>query len=232
MIQVEKQKKEKKKSVEELNLDLINSKIENLKMSELKSYFTENLSSYLSSAQKLALYFGNLRIKYVTFNFTLIAFFASISALYISLIANINLDLVQTGLPLLLGLALYFLILLVPLLRGYKTKSFEHEDLLYYSCVLDVKKYPNQVVKDLDGFTGLFKNLSEEELIKNDLKTLILQYFHQINHDKVAQKLRKLLVIGLIILIISIGFTFFFLSNPSLLDLLLSNFTNFFNLLF
>ena len=64
-----------------------------------------------------------------------------------------------------------------------------------------MEEYPIIDASNVKGFINLFKDKDEKELVKNDIKTLLMQYFHQVNHDKIGKKLRKCLIGGIIIFI-------------------------------
>ncbi|KKN05372.1 hypothetical protein LCGC14_1088030 [marine sediment metagenome] len=52
----------------------INSKIDNIDTNKLVKDLDKNLAGYLSLALRNTHYYGNLRIKYVNFNFTILVF--------------------------------------------------------------------------------------------------------------------------------------------------------------
>ena len=87
---------------------------------KLNEYIEQNLSGYLTNAIRLALYYGNLRIRYVGFNFTLIAFFVSILAFYMPLIVSFNTSLGNTGLPLIIGFFVYLGLFMYFYLEGIR----------------------------------------------------------------------------------------------------------------
>ncbi len=80
----------KKDKIKEQNTEKIKNKFQNLSDNNLDEYVKKNLSNYLSDALRITHHYGNLRIKFVSFNFTFLALFASILAIYISLLANFN----------------------------------------------------------------------------------------------------------------------------------------------
>ncbi len=184
-------KKKEKKEVKKSNTDIIAQEINKLNTSNIAKHLKKNLSSYISNAQRIAHYYGNLRIKYVTFNLTFLALFASIVAMLISLIANFNPSLWIIGIPILIGFITYFVIVIIVVLRQYNTISFNHSDLLHYSCFQNMTDFPKITANSNREFTKLFTEQDENVLIMNDLKTLIKQYFHQANHEKIAYKMRK-----------------------------------------
>ena len=55
------------------NTNLLDRKFKNLELSEDNKYLKESLKNYLSLALTNTHYYGNLRIRYVSFNFTFLA---------------------------------------------------------------------------------------------------------------------------------------------------------------
>ena len=206
--------KDEKDRIEQDNIDIINKKLQNLSIKNLDN-IKKNLPNYLSNALRINQYYGNLRIKYVRINFTFLALFASILAIYISLMANFNLSLWYVGLPIIIGLILYFIYFIILISKNFDTISFKHSDLQHYSSIMNIKDYPK--IKDtrpddksLDNFVQIIQK-EEKDLIKDDLKTLILHYLYQVNYLRVALIMRFCLIFGSIDLVLSISFSFLIL---------------------
>ena len=95
-------KKEEKDTIKDKNTTNIDNFIDNIEENTLVENLKNNISNYLSLALRNTHYYGNLRIKYVSFNFTFNAFFASILAIYISITVNFNFSLWYIGLPIII----------------------------------------------------------------------------------------------------------------------------------
>jgi hypothetical protein len=172
--------------------------IDNFKLADLNDDIQKDLSSNLSFALRITNYYGNLRIKYDTFNFTFIAFFVSILAIFISIMIDSILPLWHVVLPIFMGLILYSTNFLILFIKKYDTISFKHFDLQHYSSIMDIHDYPKIKYRHLIKFIHLIKKEKTQERandsekkIKNDLKTLILQYLYQANYIKGALRMRK-----------------------------------------
>lgn len=214
-IEVNPLNKDEKDKIEQCNIKTINEKFQNLSIKNLDN-IKKNLPNYLSNALRINQYYGNLRIKYVTMNFTFLALFASILAIYISLLADFYLSLWYIELPIIIGLVLYFIYFIILISKNFDTISFKHSGLQHYSTIMDIKDYPE--IKDtspdddkkLDNFVKIIQK-EEKDLIKDDLKTLILLYLYQVNYLRVALIMRFCLIFGSIDLVLSISFSFLIL---------------------
>lgn len=197
-----------KQNIEEDDVAVKNTNLieDKLKGYILDGYIEKNLSGYLANALRITHYYGNLRIKYLGFNYSVIAFFASTIAIYMSFSASINLWLLFSGVPIIIGLFLYY-----KKFKPLHDKSFDtislkkHKDLQHYSCIMDKNEYPELIDGHLNKFLKLLKANKQNNPIKNDLETLILQYLYQANYNNIALRMRECLLYGFKALIITIA---------------------------
>ena len=218
-------KSDNKDKLKAQNTSRINEKINSTV--KLVDGLDKNLVNYLSLALRNTHYYGNLRIKYVSFNFTFTAFFVSILAIFISFILDTNLSLWYIGLPVVVGLVLYFTYFLILLIMKFDTISFDLYHLQHYSSILDkIEDYPNITPNNLNNLLALIeKNEKNEEreqtnpkkpriklnLMINDLKALIFQYQYQANYNRVALIMLNCLIYGSFNLVLSIVSSFILL---------------------
>jgi hypothetical protein len=229
-------KSDSKDKIIEQNTLNINNKIDNVDTNKLIDNLKDNLGNYLSLALRNTHYYGNLRIKYVSFNFTFTALYASILAIFISFTLNSNLSLWYIGLPIMVGLLLYFIYFLILLIVKFDIVSFDLYHLQHYSSILDkIEDYPNITIKNLNNLLALIdKNENNKEreqtnpkkprikldLMKNDLKALIFQYLYQTNYHRVALIMLNCLTYGSVNLVISMFSSFLLLIfvDPNLFE--------------
>jgi len=220
-------KRDIKDKIIDQNTININTLIDNIDTNKLVDNLNSNLADYLSLALRNTHYYGNLRIKYVNFNFTFTGFFASILAIFISFTLNSDVSLWYIGLPIMVGLVLYFSYFLILLIVKFNTISFDLYHLQHYSSIMDnIEDYPNITIKNLNNLLTLIeKNENNKEreqtdpkkprielnLMKNDLKALVFQYLYQINYHRVALIMRNCLIYGSLNLVISIVASFLLL---------------------
>ena len=203
------------KNIEQKNKDLIEGMLKEIKLIDLSFYLKKNLSSYRSEALRNVHYYGNIRIKYIGFNISLLAFFLAYFAIYLNLnlsqLAQITsiwwIDLILI-LILLMPIFIYFILFIIVMLDKSYTTSFEHSNLTHYK-VFNID-YPEILNKDcFNTFRNLIKE-DKETLIKNDLKTLLLHYFYQANYKKAGEKQRKCLYLGIRLFFVEIVISLFY----------------------
>ena len=198
------------------NTEGIKEMLKEFNENNLDKYVKKNLTGYLSNALRITQYYGNLRIKYLSFNYTLIGFYASIIAIFISLSALINPWLSISGLPIIIGLIIYFRKFMALHNKSFDTISFNQSDLQHFSCIMDRTEYPILKQESLKKFMSLLKASEENNPIENDLTALILQYFYQANYNNVGLKIRNCLIFGMKVLVYLIILSVAILVNLSI----------------
>ena len=79
----------KRKDKEKKNITKFKNDLKALGEEEINKHVKKNLHYYLSNALRISEYYGKLWIKYVGFNFTLIAFFISMLIFYIPFLSDL-----------------------------------------------------------------------------------------------------------------------------------------------
>jgi len=169
----------------------------NFNENNLDEYVNKNITSYLSNALRITHYYGNLRIKYLGFNYTLIGFYVSTIAIFISISGVINPWLSISGIPIIIGLVIYFKQFIPLHNKSFDTISFNQSDLQHYSCIMDRREYPKLNKGHLKKFMNLLKKSDENNPIENDLAAIVLQYLYQANYNNVGLKIRECLLFGM-----------------------------------
>ncbi len=206
--------KNKREKIEKKNKDLIDEMLKEIRLIDFSSYFRKNLSSYRSEALRNAHYYGNIRVKYIGFNFSLLAIFLAYFGIYLNLNSSLlEPTTLRSGICLIiliLPIAIYSIYFMVVIPKKSYTTSFGHSNLSHYK-VFDID-YPKISNKDcFNKFRDLIKE-GDQSLIKNDLRTLLKQYFYQANYQKVGVNLRICLYVGIFLLFVGIvqSFVIFF----------------------
>jgi len=181
--------------------------IDKLTENDINDYIRDNLQNYLSNALRITHYYGNLRIKYVGFNFTLTAFYISTIGILISIVLRMDPSLLWSVLPLGIGFLSYIIYLSVLVSKEYATITFNHSNLQHYDVLMKEDQYPNIPDKELGDFIKLIKKENKNYSIVDDLKALIKQYLYQINYNRLARRLRKWLIAGLLIFFLTLAIT-------------------------
>lgn len=181
--------------------------IDNLTENDINAYIRDNLQNYLSNALRITHYYGNLRIKYVGFNFTLTAFYISTIGILISIVLRMDPSLLWGVLPLGIGFLSYIINLSILVSKEYATITFHHSNLQHYDVLMKEDQYPNIPDKELGDFIKLIKKENKNYSIVDDLKALIKQYLYQINYNRLARRLRKWLIAGLLIFSLTLAIT-------------------------
>jgi len=151
------------------------------------------------------------------FNFSLLAIFWAYFGIYFNLVGSLissqldpNTSIWWIGLIILIcAVVIYSIRFIVVMLNKSYTISFKHSNLSHYKD-FDIN-FPKISNKDcFNKFLNILKE-TKENLIKNDLKTLLKHYFYQANYQKVGVNLRKCLYRGIILFFIGILSSIIFL---------------------
>ncbi len=193
--------KNNRKEVDKEHDVLIEEMLKKISISNKNSYFCRNLSSYRSEALRNSHYYGNLRIKYMGFNFSLLAMFGAYLGIYLNLVSSLNSWWVGL-LSLFLSMIPYFIYFGKVMLDKSYTISFEHSNLSHFND-FNINSPKISIKNCFKKFEDLIK-LNDENFMKNDLKTLLKLYFYQANYKKIGENLRLCLYIGIILFFVGI----------------------------
>ncbi len=195
--------REQKKNIEKNNTTIIEDNLISIIKLNKQNLDNTEILSYISDAMRNTHYYGNLRIKYVGFNFTFLGFFTSIIAIYVSLFRDNPNIILCRGWPMIVVFFGYLVTFLVIVLNKYDTIKFDHAYLRHFSSIMDKKDYPyikSEHIKEFNKLIGADGPTS----MRNNLKTLLLQYQYQRNYSRLALLMRKCLIYGCTISIIVI----------------------------
>jgi len=189
---------------EQMNTKLINDVFKNFNKDNVSQYAKNNLDEYLSEANKITHYYGNLRIRYLGFTVNFIAFFISTITFYMTLVLSLNPILWFTGLLLIGVFFVYLGYFIRYITKRFNTITFKHSNLQHFHVFKKMTEYPDIHKDDLKNFLKLIDKNEGRYSIIDDIKALIKQYLYQINYNEVANKVREYLVSGFVWYIVSL----------------------------